>query len=291
LAFEELVDRPTNIAFTVIQVIMLFIYFRNLAYAIYHSKHGKHAQSQRVMVLNFKLQYLYSIATLYYPWYFYPINTFTAIIGTILKFGANRVIQFFYLMLGIIDASNEYFQRFDNRDILVIRNLVTLICVGIILIVFALSLIVTSFLCFRLDDLLNLLSTEKVELSPEICPNRDIIVSSIIAVFLFYVIRILMDNYIYEKRKEVHWFFRGLFLICRVCPILLLFFYSRLFENDLSHIFYTFIGAYYSRFATKIVILDYLMLNHFANRAAEENESAEESEAEPILRISSSLFQ
>ncbi len=59
----------------------------------------------------------------------------------------------------------------------------------------------------------------------------------------------------------------------RIAPILVIFHYSKFFDYDIPHIFLTFIGAFFSRFVTRLVIMDYLVLNQFL---VEEREYVEE---------------
>jgi hypothetical protein len=95
------------------------------------------------------------------------------------------------------------------------------------------------------------------------CENRELIVFFLVLTFVVFIIRILIENYIAQKRKRLHFIVRYFFYLSTFVPAVLFSYYTKALENDPLSLAFAIIGIIFSRYVTSIVVMDYFVLKRF----------------------------
>lgn len=165
-------------------------------------------ESMRKLLFNYKLQFAVNLGLLFYPWYFYSLVSNILIFFTIINLIINFALRIFFLFLGFINASNEFYTQFGKSDIIVSRNIVSSIFVSIMLCIFALLTYLISYACFTSENALNI----------TFCPAKWGLILSIIVGFSGFIGKILFDINLSNKRKRSSKYHSVFFLHCKIRP-------------------------------------------------------------------------
>jgi len=242
------------INFTIIDII--FNILNILLIIISLISHKNMNKSQNYIISSYIIQTIYRMCVIFYfmliefiktDYKKIPINSlisYGSITLFIIQNGGLLVIQFFFLILGLINSSNDYYKIFNNYIILKFRNLLSCLFISIITILFSIVLYFIINICYIFNY------------ENAFCPE-DIKFWSI---FLFsmpyvgFVLKILIDNYLTSKNKKSNWVYSLFFFIIRFIPILVICNLIKINPNYLQII----ISNYYSN----LVITDYLVKNY-----------------------------
>jgi len=219
----------------------------NIGY-IYSAIKSEIEDSSKKLLFNFKLQFLVKIARLFFPWFIF-MNSFSKpkmvllniiIINFIISQNIQVFSQLFFLILSFINSSNNYTLTFNKNHLIVPRNIISNIFISMMMCFFAISLFGVIYIGFVFSDYIYL-------------KNKYLIISSVIIMFLSYIIKIIIDNRMTDKNKRMGPYYHGTFFILRFFPAIYLMIYFDFSTNVITLVA--------TNYMTNIVMMDYF-INH-----------------------------
>jgi len=239
ISFIDFLSSSSGLVFwlTIVEIFFNLVNISFIFFALYN--HNNLLTSQNLTITNYIYQSIYRIGVIFYPWYLHSV--YIVISYYILLNAGNLIIQFFFLILGIINSANEHYRIYSNKNFLLFRNLLTGLFVSILLIAFGISLyFILNFLFFANH-------------TPHFYDFKyKILISSSVA-FISFILKILIDNNYVSNHKKPNCFYSIFFFLVRFGSVSYIMYLFDYYPNILQII----ISNYYSN----LVITDYLIKN------------------------------
>jgi len=257
ISYIDTFSTTTNkilIGITIIDILVnLLIFTLILSALIFHKKIKK---SQSLIITSYVIQIFYKFCVLIffmiYEFVMFDIKNITfdklTSVGSITYFifssGIILVMQFFFLILGLINSTNEHYKIFNNVVVLKIRNILSFLFISIITICYMILLYLIINICYVFNYENNICSNDL----------KKWLIILITSPYIGFVIKILCDNYLIAKNRSINCFYSLLFFIIRFVPIIVI----CLLLNKYPNILQIIISNYYSN----LVLTDYLVKNY-----------------------------
>jgi hypothetical protein len=236
--------------FNVIDMLRNTIYLEMLIMALY--KHREIEKSQNYVIMSYMMLNITNVILIFYPWYLYDIMDNYRISIYEIKMAGQIVISFFFLILGIINVSNDYYRIYPKKMVIVFRNIISWLFLGITFTLFGLCIYIIMLLYSTDEKIKDFLKDFNINFDGIVeLKIKNLILSMVIIAGLSFNMKIIFDNIRTTNNKDIGICYSIIFFILRFVPLTVLLYYMNML--------YIIPNIIITNYMSNLVIMDYFM--------------------------------